>query len=78
MKRLNQERQEKLEPSRIEYAKNAIQKLGYDITFESSTSINFEHLGSTVVFFPYSGWHSGKSITDGRGLKKLLDQISVK
>jgi hypothetical protein len=28
-----------------------------------------------VKFFPYSGWHTGKSIVDGRGIKKLLAQL---
>jgi len=33
-------------------------------------------IGSTINFFPYSGWHSGKSIEDGRGFKNLLKQLN--
>jgi len=75
MSRLNIERQKKLEPTRIEKAKKEIQALGYEITYESGTELNFMYNGENVIFFPYSGWHSGRSINDGRGLKKLLDQI---
>ena len=28
-----------------------------------------------VKFFPYSGWHTGKSIKDGRGIENLLKQL---
>jgi len=31
--------------------------------------------GSLVLYFPYSGWASGKTIKAGRGLKNLLSQI---
>ena len=75
MARLNKERQEELEPERIRYAKEQIEKLGYVVTEESETHISFEFKGHPVKLFPYSGWHAGKTIKDGRGLKKLLDQI---
>ncbi len=75
MARLNKERQEQLEPERIRYAKEQIEKLGYTVTGESKTYISFEFKGHPVKLFPYSGWHTGKTIQDGRGLKNLLDQI---
>jgi hypothetical protein len=28
-----------------------------------------------ITYFPYSGWASGKGITDGRGLANLIKQI---
>jgi hypothetical protein len=73
--RLNQERQNELEPKRLEYAKEQITKLGYAIDFENDTMIRFLFKGHPVSFFPYSGWHSGSTIKDGRGLQKLLKQI---
>lgn len=76
--RLNQEREAKLQPKRIDVAKAAIEKLGYDIINEDSTSIEFFFNGELVKFFPYSGWHTGKSIKDGRGLNKLLRQLTAK
>ena len=75
MTRLNIERQNKLEPKRIDVAKNEIQKLGYEIIFENNTEIQFRFKDKTVHYFPYSGWHTGASIIDGRGFKHLLQQI---
>jgi len=33
------------------------------------------HDGRIVLFWPYSGWWSGKGIGQGRGFKKLLSTI---
>lgn len=76
MPRLNKDRQNELEPKRIEYAKQQIIGLGYQISFESSTEIRFTFKGNEISLFPYSGWHSGKTIKSGRGISKLLKQIS--
>lgn len=70
------ERQKKLEPTRMEYAEKELTKRGYVITFKCDTRIEFTHDGSTVSLFPYSGWHTGKTITDGRGISKLLRQLN--
>lgn len=73
--RLDKERQAAEEPRRIEYAKAELQKLGYEITFECDTRIEFIFRGETVKLFPYSGWFTGKSIKDGRGIQNLLTQL---
>ncbi len=74
MARLNKERQQELEPQRIEFAKNEIEKLGYDvIVYEKN--ITFLYKDNLITFFPYSGWASGKGIKSGRGLQNLLNQI---
>lgn len=73
--RLNSERQNKIEPIRIEYAKNEITKLGYEIIYEDKTELRFRFKDAVVYFFPYSGWFSGKTIKADRGIKKLLNQI---
>lgn len=75
MARLDLERQLELEPKRMSFAISAIKKLGYDVTKINDTKLTFEYNGHTVYFFPYSGWHSGSTIKDGRGLQKLLSQI---
>lgn len=75
MARLNIERQKQLEPIRIEYAVERIKLLGYDIVYQDDTSIKFMYKGHIVTFFPYSGWATGKTIRDCRGLSKLLKQI---
>lgn len=74
MARLDKDRQAELEPKRIEYAAQKISELGY-ITEIKGKCILFQFNGYTVSFWPYSGWHSGKSIDQGRGLNNLLKQI---
>ena len=73
--RLNQERQKELEPKRLQYAKEQIEKLGLVIKEIDNTKIQFEYKGNTITLFPYSGWHSGKGIVAGRGIDKLLKQL---
>lgn len=73
--RLDQEREKKLQPKRIQYAIEQIEKLGHKITFIGTTRIDFLFNGNTIQFYPYSGWHTGKGITDGRGIENLLKQI---
>lgn len=75
MARLNIERQQRLEPTRIEYAVKCIEELGYEITHRDNLMIKFIHKGHPVSFYPYSGWATGKTIRDGRGLQKLLKQL---
>jgi len=77
MARLDLDRQKELEPKRLEFAKNIIKKLGYEITFECETRIEFHFKGYKVELYPYSGWHTGKSIQDGRGIQKLINQIKT-
>lgn len=74
--RLDLDRQRLLEPERITHAREKIRELGYEIIYEDSAKIIFEYKGSKVHFYPYSGWHSGKTIKDGRGLQKLLSQVA--
>lgn len=75
MPRLNDDLQKELEPQRMAYAKEQIESLGFSIEFESEKELRFKFHGSTVALFPYSGWHSGKTIKDGRGIHNLLKQI---
>lgn len=78
MARLNQERQAELQPERMKFAINDIQDRGYTITYQDESKLQFEFKGHTVTYFPYSGWASGKSIIDGRGIEHLLKQITPK
>ena len=75
--RLDQEREAELQPKRMEVAINAIKNVGLKIVFTDKTKIIFDYKDQSVVFYPYSGWHTGKSIKDGRGLQNLLNQIKV-
>lgn len=75
--RLDQEREQTLQPKRMEYACKKIAALGF-VYMADNTKICFTYKGHQVSFYPYSGWHTGKSIKDGRGLENLLKQITTK
>lgn len=75
MSRLNIDRQNKLEPVRLQKTIMEITNLGLKITSITQKMIEFEFKGRTVRFYPYSGWATGKSIQDGRGLKNLIKQL---
>lgn len=76
--RINQERQKELEPKRLEFARNTLERLGYSVDVVYEKEIQFQHKGVLVKFFPYSGWFTGKSVIDGRGIDKLLNQLKSK
>lgn len=75
MPRLDIERQQVFEPKRVQYAKDQIEKLGYEVEVFGGVRLEFEFKNYRVMFYPYSGWHAGRTIQDGRGIKKLLKQI---
>lgn len=75
MKRLDTERQKELEPKRMDFAIEELAKINIQCFHRDSKKIKFLFKGKEVTFYPYSGWHTGKSINDGRGLKTLLDQL---
>ena len=64
-----------LQKDRLEFAEMMILELGFDITSINKTELRFEFNGSIIFFFPFTGWHSGKTIQDGRGLNNLLKQL---
>lgn len=73
--RLNQEREEKLQPERIKTCKLKLEQLGFIVSKNGKTELQFMFNGSLVKFWAYSGWHSGRSIKDGRGFLNLLKQL---
>ena len=75
--RLNQEREKKLQPQRLEFAKQEIEKLGLTIVAIEETRIDFIFKNHKIQYYPYSGWATGKSIKDCRGLKNLLPQLKA-
>lgn len=76
MARLNIETQREQDPKRLEYAINKIESLGYEVkVIEDSKALQFDFKGSPVTLWVYSGWHSGKTIIDGRGIAALIKQI---
>lgn len=73
--RLDQDKQNEQEPIRMEYAINQLTLLGYTIYYQTNTEIRFMHKDSSVSLFPYSGWFTGKTVKDGRGIANLLKQL---
>lgn len=69
------ERKEQLQPNRAKVARSVLTELGYVCTGDD-TELRFEFNGSTVRYYPYTGWHTGKTINDGRGFSNLLRQIT--
>lgn len=73
---LDKEKKLNLEPDRIVFANDKIKELGYiTVISEELKYIQFVHNKHTILFFPYTGWASGKGIKDGRGLNNLLKQL---
>ena len=75
MSRLNIDRQNKLEPERMQHAIHSLGKIGMIIQLATTKEIQLVYKNELIKFFPYSGWHTGKSIKDGRGLNNLLKQL---
>lgn len=74
--RLDQDREKRLQPERMKTAISKIEALGYDVSQKGETLITFDHDSCTINYYPYSGWASGQSIKDGRGLNNLLKQLN--
>lgn len=64
------------EDGRIKFARAELEKKGYEVRFdEANKCLIFDYKGNKIRLFPYTGWHTGKGIKDGRGLQNLLKQI---
>jgi len=62
-----------LEPKMIAEALKTFQSLGIEPKLvKKGVMMVFEHKGSDIQFFPYTGWYSGKSVRDGRGINNLV------
>lgn len=76
MGRLDIDRENKLEPKKLEFTLLALTKFDcVSNIFHNGTTISFTYKGNIIRFHAYTGWASGKSIKDGRGLQNLLNQL---
>ena len=76
MARLNKEREEKLEPIRMDYAIGVLNSLGFTVNCSNNEKeLQFYFKDEIVRFWPYSGFFNGKSVKSGRGIKNLLNQL---
>ncbi len=74
--RIDQDREKKLEPQRMEYAIGQLHAAGIKSVFAATDkSLEFDFKGNKITLWPYSGWHQGKGIKPGRGLQNLLNQL---
>ncbi len=70
------ERQELLEPNRIDIAMQTLTNLGFEPKYEQDNRcVWFIFQGKVIKYYPYTGWATGKTIKDGRGLRNLLKQL---
>jgi hypothetical protein len=69
------ERRRRLQPSRMKGTQKELESWGYVVTRVNDTLLTFVHEGHPVMFWPYTGWHSGKSIKMGRGFENLITQL---
>ena len=73
--RLDIEKQRKQTPKRFAYAIEQLQKLGFKIVYQDELKLSIAFKEQTVTLYPYSGWFTGKSVVDGRGIHELLKQL---
>lgn len=73
--RLNKEREAKRQPITIGYAISRLKSIGFEPYHITETSLCITYKGNKIVLYPYSGWFSGKGITDGRGIENLIKQL---
>lgn len=74
-KRLDKDREAELQPKRVNFAIRRLTELGLFIVFACDTRVDFVYKDNVIQFYPYSGWHTGKGIKDGRGWSKLEKQL---
>ena len=73
---LLKERRQHKESGRISYAKSKLEEMGIVYIYnESIKALEFIYKGCIIRFYPYTGWATGRTIQDCRGLGNLLKQI---
>ena len=66
----------KVQAERMDYAINKLIEHNIEFTALDAATIEIDNPnGFKIHFFPYTGWHTGKGIKDGRGLQNLLKQL---
>lgn len=78
LKELRKERRANKEGGRIDYAIKQITGIGYAVAMEGNNAISFTFKGERVMVYPYTGWFTGKTVKDRRGINNLLKQIKQK
>lgn len=63
------------QPKRVAYVIKELNRLGYEVVQVDCTTLRFNYCGAVITVFPYTGWFTGKTVKDGRGIKNLIRQI---
>lgn len=62
---------------RMEYClQKLVETPGVSKIEHNNKRIDFLFNGNKIQMFPYTGWHTGKGIVDGRGINNLLKQLN--
>ncbi|MBR1526501.1 MAG: hypothetical protein IJ640_07570 [Prevotella sp.] len=75
LKELRKKRRANKEGIRMDFAIKQLTELGYKVTMEQNHAISIIFKGERVMVYPYTGWFTGKTVKDSRGIKNLLKQI---
>lgn len=78
LKELRKKRRANKEGCRMDFAIKQLTELGYKVTTEQNHAISIIFKGERVMVYPYTGWFTGKTVKDGRGIKNLLKLIKQK
>lgn len=78
LKELRKKRRANKEGGRMDFAIKQLTELGYKVTTEQNHAISIIFKGERVMVYPYTGWFTGKTVKDGRGIKNLLKLIKQK
>lgn len=70
-----EEQTKKIRKEKMDYSVFKLSENDIDIKFQEDTMLEIDYNGSTVKFYPYTGWFTGKSVVDGRGLNNLIKQL---
>jgi hypothetical protein len=64
-----------LDPQEIASCQLTLEELSFEVTQCGRYRLEFVFQGYRALFWPYSGWHSGRSIEDGRGFEHLSGAV---
>lgn len=70
-----EEKQIVKEPERTSYAIAKLTELGFQVETVDPHTLRIVFKGFPVTIYPYSGWFTGKTVNDGRGIANLLKQL---
>jgi len=65
----------------IPWASGELEKIGCEFEVVDETCIRISYKGRSILFYPRSGWYSGKGVGSGRGwgnLKRILTRKDPK